>query len=218
MTGCTASTPRCANARDYGSILPGCCRGHLRALMADVKGLLESVHAVWWADYGTLLGAVRNPLTSWADYPWLSPNGKAALPLEPGIIPHDKDADLSVHGDHWHQVARGLTHLSHEKGYGLALNPMAGSIKLKLSPINHTNVDLFFWYPRPAGKLYRRRYCRVDQFKGKEFPEALVRELRSVQWEGVTLPAPADPEAFLAMRYGPDWRTPIPANNDGVPR
>jgi phosphorylcholine metabolism protein LicD len=66
--------------------------------------------------------------------------------------------------------------------------------------------------------MYRSGYAQVDRFKGKEFHEDLLFPLTTVKWEGRTLPAPRDPEAFLAMRYGPNWMTPVMANNDGIPR
>src|SRR5690606_26036568 len=90
--------------------------------------------------------------------------------------------------------------------------------KIRISFHNHTNVDLFFWIEREDGTLFRNRYAKVDACKGREFPRDSLFPLSTVEWEGMTLPAPRDPEAFLAMRYGPGWRTPIPANNDGVPR
>lgn len=204
---CTPLTSRCPSARDYRSELPACCRAHLVALMQAAAAALNKAGAVWWADYGTLMGAVRNPMTTWADYPWLPQAGRPAGPLAPGIVPHDKDADLGV-------TFRSLG----------SFQPPArvlvfkDSLKLELSVRNKTNVDLFLWHERPDGTLYRERYAAVDDFKGREFHRDLLFPLSTVEWEGMTLPAPRDPEAFLAMRYGPGWRTPLPANNDGIRR
>jgi hypothetical protein len=210
---CTAKTQRCPDSRDYTVELRPCCRAHLIALMAQAAAVLNILRVVWWADYGTLMGAVRNPMTTWADYPWLPQEGRTTAGPAAGIVPHDKDADLGVESRSYDAVLRGL------RGHGGQVKALSGhSLKLELSARNQTNVDLFFWNERPDGTLYRDRYASVDQFKGKEFHRDLLFPLTTVEWEGMTLPAPRDPEAFLAMRYGPNWRTPVAANNDGVRR
>lgn len=215
--GCTVLTPRCADARDYNHELRPCCRGHVVRIMRMVAEALNDIGATWWADYGTLLGAVRNPLTKWADYPWLPQDGRPSGHLAPGIIPHDKDADLGLSWVDWLNVRRRLRGLT---GHGLNVfaNDRRHSIKVRVSMRNHTNVDLFFWRERQGGTMYREKYAQVDHFKGKEFPRDLLFPLSTVVWEGLTLPAPRDPEAFLELRYGPNWRTPVAANNDGVRR
>lgn len=212
FTPCTAQTSRCVDARDHRKELRPCCRGHLVTLMQHAVDALTETGALWWADYGTLMGAVRNPLTTWADYPWLAQEGRTTRGPAAGIVPHDKDADLGVASHFFHAVRARLL------ATGLPVIAFPGSLKLQLSRRNHTNVDLYFWNQRADGTLYRDRYAGVDDFKGREFGLDLLLPLTTVEWEGLTLPAPRDPEAFLAMRYGPQWRTPIPANNDGVRR
>lgn len=214
---CTAKTKRCANAREYDHELRPCCRAHIRQMMDDLGILMNSAGITWWADYGTLLGAVRNPRTTWADYPWLPQDGRDTEGPPPGIIPHDKDADLGLLWKDWRKLIRVKDHLL-RLGYDVRVNSYAGSMKLRLSRVNHTNIDMFVWHERADGTLYRRQYARVDACKGKEFRKEDILPLTTVRWEEMTLPAPHDPDAFLAMRYGPNWRTPIPANHDGVKR
>jgi SAM-dependent methyltransferase len=43
------------------------------------------------------------------------------------------------------------------------------------------------------------------------FEESWVKPLGTTTLEGRTLPAPADPDRFLAATYGPGWRVPDPA-------
>lgn len=212
---CSATTQRCPDARDYLQELRPCCRGHLVALMTRIADVLNALGVVWWADYGTLLGAVRNPLTTWAAYPWLPQDGRATAGPAPGIVPHDKDADVGVEWAAFDVVRRELGAL---RGAHLMAFGHRRSLKLNLSVRNQTNVDLFFWRDRGDGVLLRDHYAAVDQYKGREFPRDLLFPLTTVEWEGLRLPAPHDPEAFLAMRYGPNWRTPVAANNDGVRR
>lgn len=217
LGGCSALTPRCGDARDYKAELRRCCRGHVVRLMTRVSEALNEIGATWWVDYGTLLGAVRNPLTTWADYPWLPQEGRAEGPLVPGIIPHDKDGDLGLIWRDWLNVRRKLRALT-AHGVNVHVNENRHTVKVRLSSRNHTNLDLFFWRERSDGVMYREKYAQVDACKGREFHRGLLFPLTTVAWEGMQLPAPRDPQAFLEMRYGQNWRVPVMANNDGVMR
>jgi len=199
--GCTRDTLRCPDARDYRVDLRPCCRGHIRQIVADCQIVLESMWLTWWADYGTLLGAVRNPL----------------LGLEPGIIPHDKDADFGLLDVPYRNLGFVRSRLERQ-GYQVLIRPGGRSMKVRLSARNHTNADFFIWHSRPDGTLFRQKYISVDRYKGRDFRQADAFPLTTLAWEGLTLPAPKDPAAFCAFRYGPNWMTPIRANNDGVPR
>lgn len=170
-------------------------------MVADIVEVFGNRGVTYWADYGTLLGAVRNPMVG----------------LEPGIIPHDKDADLGILYAEWKKAALAVRDLQ-GKGYPVLFKPWKHKFKVRLSAWNHTNVDVFGWRETPAGKFYRVAYIHVDQFKGREFDRAQMFPLTTVQWEGMTLSAPNDPAAFCEFRYGPKWRTPIRANHDGVRR
>lgn len=215
---CTRDTPRCADARSYLAALRPCCRGHLVAMMGHLIAVFAELRVRWWADYGTLLGAVRNPMTTAADYPWLT--GLPAGPLAPGIIPHDKDGDLGVLFEDWPKLQRAVSRLR-RFGYQPILRPIGWKLKLRFSPLNHTNIDVFCWLrdeQRPEMRRRNRYVAHLDECKGREFPESALFPVTTVPWEGLTLPAPADPEAFCAFRYGPGWRVPIAANHDGVRR
>lgn len=217
VSACGSGTTRCHDAREYNVELRDCCRGHVIRIMGEVASRLTEAGITWWADYGTLLGAVRNPMTTWADYPWLEQEGRETAGPPAGIIPHDKDGDLGLLYTDWSKywnVRKSLQSL----GFNVTLNGYRASSKARLSHRNHTNVDLFFWRQRQDGTFYRNAYAKVDAHKGKEFHRDMLFPLSTVEWEGMTLPAPRDPEAFLEMRYGPGWRTPIAANNDGVKR
>jgi hypothetical protein len=215
---CTAATARCSDARDYRYEIRDCCRGHLFVMMERLISLCTKHGVNGWADYGTLLGAVRNPMTTWADYPWLTQTGRDTEGPAPGIVPHDKDADLGFLISDWTRVMRVRTEMMRKYHYDITANFTRGSMKIRVSWRNHTNIDLFFWHERKNQTMYRVGYAKVDEFKGREFPKTMLLPTSTVTWEGLTLPAPRDPEAFLEMRYGRHWRTPIMANNDGISR
>lgn len=213
--GCNRETARCANARDYGQLLNPCCKAHLKQIVSDVATVFEEFRVTWWADYGTLLGAVRNPMTTWADYPWLPQDNPA--PLVPGVVPHDKDADFGVFGINFNAMCRMRTKLE-RMGYRVLVRPGGRSMKVRLSHANWTNADFFNWIEGSGGVLKRLSYTGADQYKGRHFHKDILFPLSAVEWEGLTLPAPKDPEAFAAFRYGPTWKTPVRANHDGVAR
>lgn len=214
---CTARTSRCATATSYRHELRPCCRAHLINLVRSTVALLEKHGVRYWADYGTLLGAVRNPLTTWADYPWLPQEDRPEGPLAPGIIPHDKDADFGVMWLDWTKLMRVRADLERQ-GFHVVVWPHFCMVKVRLSAANHTALDLFSWRPRPNGEHFRVRYIQVDAFKGRDIPSGMLLPLGRVDWEGLILAAPVNPEAFCAFRYGSNWRTPIAANHDGVRR
>jgi phosphorylcholine metabolism protein LicD len=200
-SGCTKETRRCRDARDYRVDLRPCCRAHIRQIVVDTIPVLQEYGVTFWADYGTLLGAVRNPM----------------LGLPAGIIPHDKDADFGITNTDYVRLCRVRQRLE-RMGYNVLIRPQARSMKVRLSKTNDTNVDFFRWLEKPSGIMYRIQYASVDQFKGRHFPKDFAFPLTTIEWEGLSLPAPKDPAGFCAFRYGPNWMTPIRANNDGVRR
>lgn len=215
MTVCTAETARCADAPSYQYALRECCRGHLIQMMRDLHEAFTAAEIRYWLDYGTLLGAVRNPLTTWRDYPWLGVDSDE--PLKPGIIPHDKDVDICALADDYWRARRICERLCEEKGYIVQRRAGWSMLKVLLSGTNNTAVDIFFW--RCQGTTLRRmRYLSVDRFKGRDLEWDQVFPLTTVEWEGLQLPAPRDPEWLCEYRYGPNWMTPVAANNSGVLR
>jgi len=217
QTPCTAETLRCHDATSYLAELRPCCRGHLIAMMTVVQQVFDEMGLPWWADYGTLLGAVRNPLTTWANYPWLPQEGRPEGPLAPGIIPHDKDADLGFFAADWPQVVTAANRMI-RMGLHVHIKHATQGLKVRLSRINKTNIDLFGWHGGPDGRMVRSSYIQCDQFKGKGFHRRTLEPFSTVRWEGLTLPAPVNPAAFCEFRYGTEWREPIPDNNDGIRR
>lgn len=196
---CTAETKKCPGVGARRE----CCRRHVVHLVDVVGEVLDRFGVEWWLDYGALLGAVR----------------------EGRMIAHDKDADLGFLGRQWDVVKQALV-VVEEQGHVVKLippHPRPGlfrggdSVTIYLSRLNKTSIELFPWYATEAG-LARRKYFPCDQYKGREFPPERLLPTKRVQWEGVVVAIPQDAEWFVAHRYGENWRTPIFANNDGVPR
>jgi hypothetical protein len=196
---CDKDFPRCGNAQNYKSKTRRCCRDHITDLLLAIRDLFAEHKIAWWMDYGTLLGAVRNG----------------------GLIPHDKDADIGVYMTDWERIIALMPKLE-ELGFDVVIKDRrlgryaaGNSIKVRLSAVNHTNVDIFPWYEKKPGQFSRHNFVSVDMFKGRDFPGDKLEPIGLLEYEGHSLPAPADPEWFCAHRYGPNWRVPIARNNDG---
>ncbi len=193
--GCTRHTARCPDARLYTYDLGPCCLGHIIEVVRDVAAMLTDMGIEWWADYGTLLGAVRGG----------------------GIIRHDKDADLGMRFP-GKPAMRAMEAQMKRQGHDATIRRDGDNLKVSLSQQNRTSVDVFAWHEKPP-VMYRSRYITsVDRFKGRDFRTEDAFPLTTVEWEGMTLPAPKNPAAFCAFRYGPNWQIPIRRNNDGVRR
>jgi|GEM_PF-4482353 len=119
---CDAATPRCEAAQNKVHDTPPCCLEHLQAVLGRTVELMEAHGIRYWADGGTLLGAVR----------------------EQAVIPWDNDADLGV-------LARDVPRIQ-ELGpalgaHGFVLRTLCGGtlLRVEYSPVNDMGVDIYPW-------------------------------------------------------------------------
>ena len=179
--GCTRHTARCSTAYiglDRG--LPPCCRAKVVATISYATKLLSSMGIMHWADYSTLLGAVRH-------------GGK--------MVPWDYDADLTVLLDHWPRLM-ALEERIKADGFLLLQGEAPHFARIFFSPLNGNYIDVYAARDGGDGHMYLASSGDVDPF-----PRSFLEPLGAVVFEGVTLPAPNRVDAFLDTRYGPDWPT-----------
>src|SRR5579875_2123497 len=134
-----------------------------------------------FAAYGTLLGAVRSG----------------------AVIGHDNDCDVSFLSRYEHpaDIARESFRLQRDlvaRGWNIERGRMT-----KLTVKSLHNVDIFTSYF--TGDTYH-----LDMWAEGPLRRDQIEPLGTVQLNGHELPAPADPEALLALIYGPGWRIPDP--------
>jgi SAM-dependent methyltransferase len=148
--------------------------------------LLQDLNAVIgvpaYAAYGTLLGAARS--------------GR--------VIGHDTDADVSYLSSFSHPADLATESFRIQRELRRLGWPIDRGRSARLAVRKRRHVDIFVSY------FHGDRYV-LDQWVEGPLRRDQILPLSTVTLEGHSLPAPADPEALLALNYGPGWRTPDPS-------
>jgi len=141
-----------------------------------------------WIAFGTLLGAARE--------------GK--------VIGHDSDIDLAYLSDQQtpaemavelYEIGRAL------RRHGLTVLAKSGSFITVVwtSPDGGmASIDVYTCF-YVGDLLHETATVR------RQVPRSAILPLIELEFEGRMLPAPADPDAMLAVSYGPGWRVPDPS-------
>jgi SAM-dependent methyltransferase len=149
--------------------------------------------------FGALLGAVRDG----------------------HFIPHDSDADVGYLSGHTSpvDVAResfALERIMIRAGYWTWRFSSADFKVIVPDPEGGRAIDVF------AGFVVDGTFYLMPEVHAKDFDPGVILPIGEVELEGRRIPAPADPEALLAITYGPHWRVPDPSfkfeTPDGVRR
>ena len=160
-------------------------------IIEGTKQILDDLHeagAAAYLCYGALLGAVRN--------------GK--------MIGHDSDTDVCYLSDHESPVdiileSYRLERAMRAKGYStFRMSGADFKVALVLESGREEDVDVFVAF------FVGDRFFQLGNRSGR-MKRSSITPLGTIELEGVTFPAPAEPEAMMAFLYGPQWREPDPS-------
>lgn len=154
--------------------------------IVDVLAAELDLHV--WLAFGSLLGAARS--------------GK--------VIGHDSDVDLSYlsHADSMVGCIREMYEITRVlRAAGLTvMNKSGGFVTVLFTGDDggQGSIDIYsFFYV--GENLYGNATLRVPA------DASIIEPLGLMEFEGVMLPVPADPDAMLTLSYGPNWRVPDPS-------
>jgi len=182
-----------AKGEDPVAIMPLCCERYVREVVFYTADLLEEYGIPYWMDFGTLLGAVRD-------------GGR--------IIPYDTDGDFCVFLEDRERILNlkqrirsdGFFLQEHHYTERRALLVHGKTVvRMCRSEKNRNQIDLFFWKHND----YDNTLTSDGLNTAKTFPSWFVEERIPIPFYGKPIMAPREPEAFLEMRFGAKWKTPL---------
>ncbi|MFC4140325.1 MULTISPECIES: class I SAM-dependent methyltransferase [unclassified Microbacterium] len=171
-----------------------------RVLLENARLLVDDLQADGHDVYivgGTLLGIVRDG----------------------ALMPHDDDVDLAFLCRSESPVDVGLASYEMERallkrGYTVVRHSLA---HLEIEFFNDDGepdhyVDIF------TGFFHKGLYCQPFALRGPEVVPSDLVPVQSYEVDGVELPGPPNPEAWLSYAYGSGWRVPDPTFKFITPR
>lgn len=190
---CTQETNRCKIKK--GDLLNDCCKKNLLQTLIFIDKIFNENKIIYWLDYGTLLGAVRNG----------------------AIIDYDDDCDIGVLRQDFEKILK-LSDTFRLAGYCLLTYFYPDFIRLDFSRENDLHVDIFIWEftrlmfdndPIERIVLNRTSYLPKDEKKGKHFPAYFLFPMEKIKLSGYDFYCPTNPKRFVEFRYGSNWQIPI---------
>jgi len=176
-----------------GPVLEGSANGVRDRLLANGRRLADLMESWGYPIYmvgGSLLGAMRNG----------------------GMLPHDDDIDFAFLSEartdlEAGQVSYALQRKLADAGYTAIVLSLAQLQVTFFTEDGETDhyIDIFTGYHTEDG-LYNQPFA----LRG-ELPRETLVPVSTMTVDGVDLPAPAKPEAWLEFAYGPSWRVPDPS-------
>jgi hypothetical protein len=148
-------------------------------LLRETKKIMDGHGVVFFLRQGTCLGAIRDN----------------------ALIPWDDDIDIgSIEGFHGfdERVIEPVADSFRAHGFHVTRSNSGGEIWLGLMKHN-IRID---WV------CYRVRKQHIVHFPGLLIPVRLFNDLKQVDFIGEQFLVPNPPEEYLAIKYGPSWRTP----------
>jgi len=156
----------------------------LKKCMKDFHKICSDNNISYWADGGTLLGAVRDK----------------------GIIPHDDDLDVCIFQEDFEKLSSVLkTHpiyeivLVHNYIYKVKRRDLKANVWVDLFVVSKDDKGII----RYDKKEHRERWSKFYYKESEVFP------IKNVPFEDYYISVPNNPIPYLERGYGKNWKTPI---------
>lgn len=159
----------------------------LKRYIKDFDKICSDNNILYWADGGTLLGAVRNN----------------------GIIPHDDDLDICIFQEDFDKLSQIIkTHNDYEIIY---FNEFIYKFKRKDIKAN-VWIDIFIVSKDNQGLITYVKKSHRDRWPKFYYKVSEVFPIKRVKFEDSYVSIPNKPIPYLERGYGKDWKTPIAYN------
>lgn len=217
--------------------IPKCCKENLLTLLVETADFFNNNNINYWIDYGTLLGFIRDgEIIPWdrdVDFSiFASDFGKLNEAFsEHGEFNFGSSTMRNAHGDN----AR-IEFVDYSLDSGLVYMPSMGPDyfgnaatipRVFFSFVNRLYADIYSYSGDEThyflDELTTHKSAVIRQEDGKPRPEVKTLfhglrrspkkhfdKLESINIKGVDVKIPSDPEEYLAIRYGPNWKIPDP--------
>lgn len=177
---CTQKTLRC-NFDKYNKkkILPMCCYKNVRNMLHSMIYLLNKHKIIYFLDFGSLLGCVRNEK----------------------MIPYDNDVDISILEKDHIKFMKMTTILKNKKYMLKCIKKDKTFYKLYYSYINKLHIDIHFRKLDNNGYYYTQysiRYWGIH--KDDLFP------IKKATFENFRVSIPNNAKKYLEKGYGKGYR------------
>lgn len=161
----------------------------LYTYMKDFHELCEKNHLVYWADSGTLLGAVR----------------------ESGIIPHDDDIDVCMFEEDVNQLIEIVNNTNNKNKYHIYLLDHQPIYKFEHRDIPEIFVDIFVVHrdKNNPNKILYKEPKNQKVWPSFYYYEDELYPLQKMTFGDIQIYTPKTPIPFLERAYGNNWKTPI---------
>ena len=162
-------------------------------IIKNVQNMLTEAGYVFFFDMGTLLGIVR----------------------EGRLLKHDMDIDLAVVVNSEEEKNK-LKELFAKNGIMEKFRYSVDGIGIVEQSFSCRNVkfDINYYYNEGDNDVCYLMYCEIENKYPDGHQDVVklvcphIAETQTVSFQGIEINAPKNPEEYLAVRYGENWRIP----------
>lgn len=156
--------------------------------LSEIKHLSRKDNFLFWLEFGTLLGFVRDH----------------------GFIKHDTDLDLGAWFSGRESIVNSLLSAGFKHKYSLI---HSGEVIEDRFSILGVNVDFCYFFLNDDGTFYTKVFTKYgnepyNKFSVLKYNYSISKKLTNITVRDKSYAVHEDYEEYLAQKYGVNWRTP----------